>query len=196
VVFKGGVYTDTPSFNPVVDRAVTKTGTLDEPTFAAPGWYPALPQRLNRLERGDKLVTLLGQFNPEEQAERVYDELSFDVYYHTDSTDWEPPAIKGISSEKLGTGDAMVTIEAQDNSGIETAVVAYTDGDGVWESLELTENGGAWSGSFPDGAGTRFFVQVVDKAGNVAVRDNEGQYFEPGEGLFSTVYLPLVVRNG
>jgi hypothetical protein len=39
-----------------------------------------------------------------------------------------------------------------------------------------------------------FFVQVVDKAGNVTVDDNGGSYFEPGDNLF-TVYLPLVVRD-
>jgi hypothetical protein len=129
------------SFNPVVDRAITETIDLAEPAFNAPGWYPAIPYGLNRLERGDSLVTVLGQFNPQSQTERLYDRLSFDVYYHTDSTDWTPPDITGMNSEVVGTS-ALVIIGTEDASGIETAVIAYTDGNGVWSSISLMESGG------------------------------------------------------
>jgi len=193
VVFKGGVYTDVASFNPVVDQAVTETTTLAEPAFSAPGWYPSLLHRLNRLERGDKLVTLLGQFNPNSQTERLYEQLSFDIYYHTSSDDWTPPSITSMSSG-LGAGTAIITVGADDASGIEAVIVAYTDGNGTWASTSLTESGEKWSGSFPASADTEFFVQVVDKAGNVAVSDNNGRYFKPGDSLFA-VYLPLVLKN-
>jgi hypothetical protein len=187
VVFKGGVYTDVASFDPVVDRAITETTTLAEPAFSAPGWYPALPHRLNRLERGDKLVTLLGQFNAQGQMERLYDQLSFDVYYHTSSDDWTPPAITSMRSVS-GTGSMLVTVGAMDESGIETVVIAYTDGDGIWASVSLTESGGKWSGSFPANEETDYFVQVVDQAGNVFT----SEYNPPND--FFAVYLPLVVK--
>jgi PKD repeat protein len=193
VVFKGGVYTDVVSFDPVVELAINEYISPTEPSFEAPGWYPSLLHQLNRLERGDRLVTLLGQFNPQSQTERVYNRLSFDVYYHTSSDDWTPPSITSMSSG-LGVGNALITVGAEDSSGIEAVVIAYTDGDGTWYSVSLTESGGRWSGSFPASASTEFFIQVVDRAGNVAVSDNDGRYFEPGDSLFA-VYLPFVVRN-
>ena len=192
VVFKGGIYTDVTSFNPVVDRAFTETIPLAEPAFTATHWYPALPHRLNRLERSDNLVTLLGQFNPQSKTERVYDRLSFDVYYHTSSNDWKPPSIARMSSE-LGVGSALITVGAWDNSGIEVVVIAYTDGDGSWASADLTESGSLRTGSIPASAGTEFFVQAVDKAGNVAVYDCNGKYCTPGDSLFA-IYLPLVLK--
>ena len=195
VVFKGGVYTAVTSFDPVVDRAITETTTLAEPSFDAPGWYPSLLHRLNRLERGDSLVTLLGQFNASEQAERAYDRLSFDVYYHTSSDDWTGPRISHIESA-LDVDVATTTVWANDTSGVYTITVAYTDGDGVWSSSELTLDGDSWTGDFPAGAETRFFVQAVDSAGNVAVDDNGGLYYQPGEGTAHEIFLPLVLRQG
>jgi hypothetical protein len=138
------------------------------------------------------LVTLLGQFNPSSQTERIYNRLSFDVYYHTTSDDWTVPTIMSISSG-LGVSTAVINVGASDASGIETVIVAYIDGDGTWASTSLTESGNSWTGSFSASADTEFFVQVVDEAGNVAVSDNNGRYFKPGEGLFGT-YLPLVLR--
>ena len=194
IVFKGGLYADILSFNPVVDRAITETATLAEPTFSAPGWYPPLVHRFNRLERGDKLVTLLGQYNTQDQTERMYDQLTFDVYYHTSSDDWTAPKITGMSSELVG-GEATISVQASDGSGIEAVVIAYTNGAGAWESVSLTEDGERWTGSFAAGAGTEFFVQVVDRAGNVVVNENNGRYFKPGEGSQSAIYLPLVLTT-
>jgi hypothetical protein len=192
VVFKGGVYTDEVSFDPVVAQAINEYVSPAEPSFDAPGWYPALLHNLNYLERGDRLVALLGQFNPSSQTERVYDRLSFDIYYHTTSDDWAAPMIMSISSG-LGVSTAAITVGTSDASGIETVIVAYTDGDGIWASTSLTESGNSWTGRFSASADTEFFVQVVDEAGNVAVSDNNGRYFKPGEGHFG-IYLPLVLR--
>jgi hypothetical protein len=195
VVFRSGVYTDEVSFDPVVDRAITETVTLPEPLFEAPTWYPPVLHRLNRLERGDKLVTLLGQYDSQSQTERLYDQLSFDVYYHTGSADWTAPSIDCVGS-KLGPQEATVTVMAYDASGIQTVVVAYTDGQGAWASVELASTGGMWSGTFPATLGSQYFVQVVDQAGNVQVGDNNGRYFTPGEGCcLNEIHLPLVQRN-
>jgi hypothetical protein len=195
VVFRGGVYTDELSFDPVVVQAITETTTLPEPLFDAPTWYPPLFHRHNRLERGDKLVTLLGQFNAPSQTERVYEQQSFDVYYHTGSDDWTAPTITCVGSD-LQQAQSTVTVNAGDASGIQTVVVAHTDGQGVWDSVDLAWTGMVWSGSFSATLDSRYFVQVVDQAGNVRVDDNAGTYFVPGEGrcLFD-IYLPLVQKN-
>jgi hypothetical protein len=187
VVFRGGIYTDVVSFNPVVDQAITETTTLAEPTFDAPSWYPALPHCLNRLERGDKLVMLLGQFNAQSQAEWLYDQLSFDVYYHTSSDDWTPPSITSMQSVSV-TESILGTAGAKDESGIEAVVIAHTGGDGIWASVDLTESSGKWSGSFPASEETVFFVQVVDQAGNVFASE-----CDPTDSFF-TVYLPIVLK--
>ena len=78
-----------------------------------------------------------------------------------------------------------------DDSGIHTVVIAYTSGDGVWASTSLIGSGSGWSGSFPASAETEFFVQVIDGSGNVAVDDNHGSYFGPGDGA-SVLYLPIL----
>ncbi|MGD9099738.1 MAG: C25 family cysteine peptidase, partial [Anaerolineae bacterium] len=194
VVFKGGVYTDVASFDPVVEQAITETATLAEPDFDAPDWYPSQVHHLNRLERGDRLVTLLGQFNPQSQTERVYDQLSFDIYYHTSSDDWTAPSVTRISSGLEGN-TATVTVDASDPSGIEAIIVTHTDGGGAWDSVDLTQSEDSWTESFEANDDTRFFVQLVDKAGNVAVQDNDGKYFRLGEGLSAAIYLPLVMSG-
>ena len=193
VVFRGGVYTDITPFDPVIAQAITETMTLPEPEFDAPGWYPPLLHTLNSLEWNDRLVTLLGQFDPRSQTERLYNSLSFDVYYHSTSEDWVPPIITDMSSEWDGEV-AYVIVGVGDESGIEAVVVAYTDGDGTWDSVELVEEDGIWFGEFSAAEGAVFFIQAVDKAGNVAVRDNGGRYFKPGDRLHM-VYIPLVLRD-
>jgi hypothetical protein len=82
-----------------------------------------------------------------------------------------------------------VTVNASDASGIEAVVVAYTDGSGVWASASLEQSQGSWSGSLAGSAGTDFLIQVVDRAGNVTVWDNEDW---PNT---NSIYLPLVTSN-
>jgi hypothetical protein len=75
-------------------------------------------------------------------------------------------------------------------------VVAYSLGDEVWESIDLTEGAGEgiWSGelALTKGDSVSYFVQAVDGAGNVARGDNKGFYFEP---VTYDVYLPLVLMR-
>jgi outer membrane protein assembly factor BamB len=192
VVLKSGVYTDIVAFDPVIDQVVTGTATTSEPAFTAAGWYPAIFFRFNELGYNQRLVTLLGQFDPNSETERLYSQLSFDIYYHDDSTDWVAPTITSVISQATGSA-ATVTVNASDAAGIEAVVVAYTDNQGTWASVELVESGGQWSGSLPVGGNTEFFVQVVDGAGNVAIRDAGGRYFRV-EASPPKIYLPLVQR--
>ena len=92
------------------------------------------------------------------------------------------------------SSNASVQVQAVDASGILAAVIAYTDGVSAWQSVSLTNSNGTWVGSFPASANTEFFVQVVDKAGNVTAVDQGGRYFRPGENWFEKFYLPVVTR--
>lgn len=192
-VFRGGIYTDVPGFDPVIDLAATDGTIISEPEFDAPGWYPSMPYEINRLNDSETLVQILGQFHADQGVERLYSQTSFDVYYHDSSQDWAAPTIAGIES-RLQVGQAEVTVEAHDASGIQAAIVAYNDGQGTWASVELSPAGDIWTGSFPASLDTEFFVQVVDGAGNVSTADHGGQYLRPGQG-WHRVSLPLIVRQ-
>jgi parallel beta-helix repeat protein len=195
IVFKGGRYGEETSYDPVVEQAAIETTELEEPGFTAPNWYPPLLHRLNRLDQGERLVTVLGQFNSQTETARLYEQLSFDIYYHDNSSDYLAPDITYVGS-RLQAGIATATVTAVDPLGIETVVVAYTDGGGTWDSIALTKQGSSWTGGFPASADSEFFVQVVDRAGNVAVSDNDGQYFKPGDVVSShTIFLPIVMRD-
>lgn len=193
-VLRQATYLAIPGFDPTIGRAVSESSLSDEPDFDAPGWFPTVPYAISRLEDKEKLNIVLGQFHPDQATERLYSELGFDIYYHDSSTDWTLPGILEVSSA-LQDGQATVSVEATDDSGIHTVVVAYTGGGGSWQSLELVAGGGPWTGSFAAGAETEFFVQVVDGAGNVAVADNSGRYYRPGQNQHS-LFLPLVLRQG
>lgn len=195
VVFRGGRYQDITPFDPVVAEALNRGEVRPEPALTATGWVPSLMSRLNHLDRLDAMATLLGQYNPTTGTERLYSQLSLSVYYHQTSSDRQAPAIGAISASD-GGGQVRLSVRAGDSSGIVAVVVAYTAGDGVWASAELAEQTGVWNGSFPAGPSTRYFVQVVDGAGNVTALDNDGRYFgvgalAPGGG---PTYLPLVRR--
>jgi hypothetical protein len=188
IVFTGGSYTIV-SEDPVIQHVVT-TGAEATPvaqSFSAPGWYPEIffTHNIVELESGDReaLVAAAGQYNPNltTNQQRLYTSMSFDIYYHESSNDWTLPTISVI--DKGVTGDTVnVTVKASDASGIEAVVVAYTDGNGAWNSQSLTPGTDMWTGSFPGSDYTEIIVQVVDKAGNV----NAGEY---------DIYLPIILKN-
>lgn len=192
IVFRGGFYVDQPSFNPVIDQAFIETASAAEPDFTAPGFYPPFPLRLNRLSEDAASVVVAGQYNPLTKSERLYDLVQYAVYYHTVANDWTAPWINGIHS-MLESGLAKIAVQANDASGIEAVIIAYTDGEGQWKSIDLSKSGATWTGSFAANDLTVFIVQVVDKAGNVAVNHNTGRYFKMGEGYYSNVtFLPFI----
>jgi hypothetical protein len=135
---------------------------------------------------------------------RIFDQMSFGTYY-SESPDRNAANIAfidGILDPVAGTGE--VKVEANDSSGIHRVLVAYTAGQGQWESkdLEFDEQTQKWTGAIPGANTTLFFVQVVDNAGNVAVNENKGRYYSlapppplaTGRQVGSRVYLPVVVR--
>ncbi len=191
VVFTGGSYT-TVSQDPPLQRFVT-TAVQARPvaqSFSAPGWYPEIffTHNVLKLKAMDRamLVAAAGQYNPNltTNQQRVYTGMSFDIYYHQSSSDWTPPRIWTIDKNVTGS-TVKVTVNASDASGLEAVVVAYTGGDGTWNSQALTLVAGLWTGSFPGSADTEILVQAVDKAGNVNVGNEEN----------GDLHLPIILNG-
>lgn len=192
-VLRSAVYQDLARFDPVVGQAMTDGSVAVEPDFDAPGWYPSLPFTVNRFDSLATLALVLGQYDSASQTERLYRKMTFDVYYHDSSSDWTPPTVGNVSS-MLEEGQLSVTVYAADASGLQAVIATYTNRTGTWESVELEATDSGWTGSFSVGANTRYFVQVVDGAGNVAVADNNGRYFAPQQGLY-IMHLPLMISR-
>ncbi len=202
VVFKGGKYSVVKTAPPL-----QRYHTTDEPssnnssssTFTTVGWYPAKFFTHNSVEfsRGkmEKLIATAGQYNSADGGQqRIFDTMDFDFYYHADSGDQTPPTVNLISKDLQG--DVVnLNVSAIDASGIEVVIVAYTDSEGEWKSIELTQNGEIWTGSFPNTDKADFLIQAVDKAGNVAVSDSGSTIFNSGvftvgeEGLVKVDWL-------
>jgi hypothetical protein len=209
-VFLGGVYKDVAAFDPVValpeNEYVTSTA---EPAFSAVGWYPSVPflVRSNSTisSTTGSLVSLLGQFNDGADTQRVYDHMSFATYFSA-SPDAQAPVVKHVDGVLVaGVNQGRLKVEAEDPSGVLRVVAAFTDGTGSWQSQDLTFSATThkWTGSIPATQQTRYFVQIVDGAGNVAVDENKGSYFAfaapvplaPGHNP-SQIYLPVLMKGG
>ncbi len=219
-VFLGGVYSDTVNVDPVIGAPLNEYVTdRSEPAFYADEFYPAAPFTIRSSDTisgaADTLVMNLGQFQsgPDVAAAaagrgvvRLYDQMSFGVYYSTspDRNAANIETIDGVLDPDAGMG--RIKVDANDASGVRRVVVAFTEGQGQWLSKDLTfdEQAQKWTGVITGTVNTRFFVQVVDNAGNVAVNENKGRYYrlaEPvplAEGrplmVERRVYLPLVNR--
>jgi len=209
-LFLGGVYTDRVGFDPVIARPHNEYVTsTTEPAFSAAGWYPSVPFQVR--PSGDlsstvgSLISALGQFNDAAQTERVYDHMAFATYFSF-SADTQPPTVThvaGVLGPRVDQG--QLKVEASDPSGVLRVVAAFTDGAGTWRSQDLAFSAATqkWTSVITATSQTRYFVQVVDGAGNVAVEDNKGAYFgfSPPVPLAlgrhpSLIYLPLLLKGG
>lgn len=196
-VFTGGAF-ETVSVSPPIQHVITTSVEAHFPVqnFNTPGWFPSIFVTAHRLELAngvkEGIWATAGQYNPNlaSNQQRIFTGMNFDVYYHPNPSDWTPPALAVMRSQ---VGDnTSIQVGATDASGIQAVVIAYTDGVAAWNSVSLAQNGNLWVGNFP--ADVEFFVQIVDKSGNVTMIDKAGQYFRPGDSVFSTLYLPLVKR--
>jgi hypothetical protein len=208
-VFVGGIYSDVQAFDPVIaspyNEYVTST---DEPVFGVSGWYPRVPFQVNTdhsiSTTAQTLVMLLGQYNSDDETERLYTQMSFDTYY-SGSADTLAPTIAHVDDVLATTlTRGSIKVEAADDSGIARVIAAYTDGQGTWRSQDLTYDAAAskWVGAISGTLQTRYFVQVVDGAGNVTVDDNKGLNRSLASPLqlvpsrARALYLPLIMKGG
>ncbi|MBX3052421.1 MAG: pre-peptidase C-terminal domain-containing protein [Caldilineaceae bacterium] len=212
VLFLGGVYSDVVNFDPQIARAHNEyVSDTAEPDFAANGWFPAVPVALQNSasisNTGDTVVLSLGQFDPNAQTQRLFDQMALNTLYSfsVDQTPADIVFVDGVLDKAAGKG--RVKVDAKDAGGVSRVVVAFTDsslaGPLTWYSRDLTFDSVAdiWSGEITGTVKSRFFVQVVDVGGNVAVADNKGAYYVLSEPLPlisgrslppSSIYLPSV----
>ncbi|HIC89664.1 MAG TPA: hypothetical protein EYP04_09730 [Anaerolineae bacterium] len=177
-LFRAGRYQDHLGFNPLVAQAgTTDVAVGSEPPFTSTTWYPAQLGHINSLETASglrqTLVMLAGQYRSAGQVERVYSEMTFDIFSST-SDDRTPPEIMRVLRNWTS-----VSVEVQDPSGVLLVVMTYTDNQGGWASFELAPVPGSdwWRGMIPAAGAIEFIVQAVDGSGNVAIADNDGRYF-------------------
>jgi hypothetical protein len=153
----------------------------------------------------DTVVLSLGQYDSASGAQRVFDRMSFDTYY-SDSADRSLAEIHHVDAVlDTAVGKGIFKVETTDASGVNRVVIAYTEGAGSWSSQDLTYDQATvkWTGQITATANTRYFVQVVDGAGNIAVDDNKGQYYPllpplpliQGRALENRLYLPSVQKG-
>jgi hypothetical protein len=202
-------FSDTTGFDPVITRPVTDV-TLAEPDFWIGGWFPAKPWAVNRFGDEPQLVLVGGQFKDANPAdgqglgtERIYTDMTLLVYHSDLDHDYLPPTIWDSWALPVGKG-IQVVVQTEDASGIEAVFATYqllheigaqATSSGEWNSVPLSrvKSSSIWTGPIPGGdMGTIFFVQVVDKAGNVQMGGNKGIFFQaqaPG------VYLPILLKN-
>lgn len=101
-----------------------------------------------------------------------------------------------VGGQQAARRVAAVKVGAEDISGILSGLVTYTDGGGEWHSADLAYAPALakWVAEIPAALSTRYFVQMVDGAGNVTVADNKGRYYAVA---FAGVkrYLPAMARG-
>jgi len=214
-LFLGGVYTDLAGYDPVVARPHNEYVTdLSEPAFQSEGWYPAIPFALQNgltvsdtAYAADMLVLSPGQFSGDSDggSVRLYSQISLSALY-SDSPDATPPAVLHVDGVlEPATESGLIKVDASDPAGVQRVVVAFTRGDGVWHSQDLPYDPARLkaTGVITDVvAGVRYFAQVADSAGNVAVADNKGRYYTllpplplaTGQGVEQRLYLPIVQK--
>jgi hypothetical protein len=185
-------------FNPLISRPVTDT-VLSEPPFEieAEAWFPANTWAVNRLGDDPRLVVVPAQFQGDRDSGKLrrFTALEFEVYYtDTASIDFSPPIVWTVEGSALGA-EADFQVDAEDTSGIQRVVMAYTQDGSQWQirDLDYAPLQDRWERHFT-GLADQFiyFVQVVDGAGNVTVTSNKGLFFEPTR---HQLYLPLVMRD-
>jgi parallel beta-helix repeat protein len=179
-------------FKPLIEYYQKSDLTIELLTGKLRKWFPARIFKINSISYPERpaesrqyLVIITGQYKGAIGPgaigqERVYDELSFDLYYASPGDEIDLPVIVDVSCAKI-SGNVTIMANASDESGIRRVLVTYTDSAGAWgkwRSGDLEEKGeGLWSCSISAEEEIEFFVQAVDVYGNVAVDDNKGRYY-------------------
>ncbi|MEX1020250.1 MAG: pre-peptidase C-terminal domain-containing protein [Litorilinea sp.] len=210
VLFLGGVYTDTVAEAPLALAVNEYTDpNLEPPALEGDGWYPSVPFAVQSSAFApgvrDTAVLALGQYDPATSTQRVFDSMDFETYYSDsdDRTLAEIGHVDAVLHDNAGTG--AFKVEVSDISGIVRVVITFTEGQGQWESVDLTleEATGKWIGTIAATTQTRYFVQAVDGSANVTVDDNKGRYYSlqapltlaQGRPLAEVLFVPMMISE-
>lgn len=202
VVLRGGTFYTEENFQPLLAAPYNEytqqvTAATVQSAWAANGntdaWYPPVITALRADGNTATVVTQIGQYQPATKQLRLYKRIAVEVFYN-DSADQTPPTIHLVNGLYGSNSQVQVKVGATDEAGIRQVTVAYVNPNEANRLLaqDLTFDPAAqvWSGVFSGSPATRFFVQVVDQAGNVTTAHNKGRYYTPGDGTQRALPLP------
>jgi hypothetical protein len=197
----GLVSNDLSPVDPVYARPIVDSSAAEPELPFADVAFPAKIQTLvsQRTRAGRRVSAVLvhGQFFSDGVADvngagvqRLFTRVDVDVL-RSSSTDRLPPRFDRVEAVVLAGGLVSFSVDAVDlpaaATGVVRVLVAFRDGvSPTWRFLDLAQGAGStWGGSAPvSGTQIEYFVQAVDRAGNVAVTTNKGLLFagapEPG----------------
>lgn len=182
-ILLSGTYSNHTNNNPAITSPYNEYVTPSKIDFDAPSWYPPVPFATRQIVvdgvKSEQIVVQSGQYNATTNEQRIYSNMQFKTFYSSDDDTLAADVtyVDGVLDMHGTQGE--VKVEVEDESGINRVVVTFTDGEGVWQShdLLLDETSRRWTGSFTPTDDTRFYVQVVDNAGNVSIKDKKGYYY-------------------
>ncbi len=148
----------------------------------------------------DRLVLFPGQYRSATGEFTLLDQVTTTVYYaqvqgqgdDARIADTVKPEIISSSADSI-PGAVLFKVVATDDQDVARVVVQYLDA-GTWRKVELAPSvltDGEYVGQFPNpvpGEG-RYFIQVLDTGGNVAISSFKGNYYEVGFGLPDAVVV-------
>jgi len=181
---------------PYEEIVVSIAGGYLQPGLAGEDWNPSAFFKVSTIGKKQYIILITGQFKRTGFIDkkvnnkitrinignlRRYTELTFDLYLSSPEDEKDPPKIQ-VSQINA----SFIRVNATDESGIRKIVVAYTDNKGKWGSFDIVPDVAACTleEEIELEVGKEYFVQAVDIYGNVAVDDNDGEYYlEKGGGL-------------
>ncbi|HEY6737985.1 MAG TPA: hypothetical protein VI076_03980, partial [Actinopolymorphaceae bacterium] len=179
--------TDLRGVDPVVSRPTIDRSAREPEARPEDEAFPEQPQSVNTIVtpagHRDTLVLVTGQTLTTDRGkatQRLFTHLSGTVY-RSDSDDWTAPRIQRATGV-LARGSATFWVRTPDEDVIRGLVLYRERSTSDWHAVELTRTGdGRWSAgvrlSELSGRIAEFNVQLVDRAGNVAMSTNKGWQF-------------------
>ncbi len=173
---------------------------IESSTAVFPTAFQAITSMVSGDAPTDQLVLFPGQYRGDTGEFTLLDKVSATVYYaqvqgagaSAEIVDTVKPEIVSSSADSI-PGAILFKVVATDDADIARVVVQYLDA-GVWRKVELSKsvlNGREFVGQLTNpapGAG-RYFIQVLDTGGNVAISSFKGNYYLVGTGLPDAVVV-------
>ena len=147
VVIKGGTFTDTEEFDPVISLPTDEwLVNAAEPQICLDAFWPSVPVTLNSLDPGgggpQALVITPGQFRCTSGTDptvtgiqRLYTSLTVEIL-RSDPAELEPPTVDSVDISQVDATTVAVTVQASDASGIASITLLRLSG-GVITPIEL-----------------------------------------------------------
>ena len=131
-------------FDPVVTRVITDDASIPrretEPAYDIAEWRPPVWDTINTVRTPDgidqRLVVIPAQYRATSGflgSERLFTVMTYTLYY-SDTRDTLPPRIWSVRDLYYCEPKLSIQVQVTDFSGVAGVVVAYTTGDGIWQT--------------------------------------------------------------